>query len=180
MDRKSNYIGTHLVMDVTSYNREILKDEGMVSRYISNLIKLADMTCLVAPQTFKFPFDNEYKTFLEKLREEGTRSPLINERLNILDYNETEGSGVTGFGILAESHVAIHTFPEKEDPFMSVCLYSCKSFNTDKIIAYTNEYWEIKDNYIVVMQRHIGLPQQVETSEVHLDRSSKVISLVQK
>jgi len=178
MDRNSNFIGTHLVMDVTSYNRELLKDEGCVSKYITKLIKLADMTCLVAPQVFKFPFDNEYKVFLSKLREEGTSSPLINERLEILDYNETEGSGVTGFAILAESHAAVHTFPEKNDPFMSICLYSCKSFDPDKIIEYTNRCWEVKSNYIVVMQRHIGLPQMIEQKEVHLEPNKKVLKLV--
>ena len=178
MDRESNYIGTHLVMDITSYNRDLLRDEGKVSRFISELIKLADMTCLVAPQTFKFPFDSEYKTFLEKLREEGTFSPLIDERLELLDYNETEGSGVTGFGILCESHVAVHTFPEKHDPFMSVCLYSCKSFDADKIIEYANEYWRVKDNYVVIMQRHVGLPQQLEQRELHLKRNSKVVELI--
>lgn len=178
MNRESNYIGTHLVMDVTSYDGEALKDEGKVSRYISNLIKLADMTCLVAPQTFKFPFDNEYKTFLEKLRAEGTSSPLIDERLEMLDYNTREGSGVTGFGVLAESHVAVHTFPEKKEPFMSVCLYSCKSFDAEEIINYTNNYWHVKDNHTVVMQRHVGLPQQVEQKEFHLEKVNKVMELV--
>ena len=136
------------------------------------------MTCLVAPKTFKFPFDNEYKKFLERLREEGTTSPFIEEKLRALDYNASEGSGVTGIAVLAESHAAVHTFPEKEDPFMSVCLYSCKSFDADKIIEYTNKYWEVKDNHIVVMQRHIGLPQQIEQKEVHLKKNSKVIELV--
>jgi S-adenosylmethionine/arginine decarboxylase-like enzyme len=134
MDKESNYIGTHLVMDITTHNKEDLKDEGKVSHYLTELIRLADMTCLVNPQTFTFPFDNEYKRFLEKLREEGTISPLIQERLDILDYNKTEGSGVTGIAVLAESHTAIHTFPEKKDPFMSVCLYSCKSYDEEAII----------------------------------------------
>lgn len=178
MSKNSNYIGTHLVMDITSYNRGALRDEGKVNTYLSDLIRLADMTCLVAPQTFKFPFDNEYKKFLERLREEGTTSPLIEEKLRALDYNASEGSGVTGIAVLAESHTAVHTFPEKDDPFMSVCLYSCKSFDADKIIEYTNKYWEVKDNHIVVMQRHIGLPQQIEQKEVHLKKNSKVIELV--
>lgn len=178
MNKNDNYIGTHLVMDITSYNREALRDEGKVNTFLSDLIKLADMTCLVAPQTFKFPFDNEYKKFLEKLREEGTTSPLIEEKLAMLDYNETEGSGITGIAVLCESHAAVHTFPEKDDPFMSVCLYSCKSFDADKIIKYTNKYWEIKDNHIVVMQRHIGLPQQIEQKEIHLKKNNKIIELV--
>lgn len=161
MKVKDDYIGTHLVMDITSYNADLLRDEGMVSKYITNVIKIADMTCLVAPQTFKFPFDNEYKKFLEKLREEGTITPLIQERLNILDYNETEGSGVTGFAILCESHVAAHTFPEKKDPFMSVCLYSCKRYDPQEVIGYTNSYWDVKENHIVIMDRFVGKPQVV-------------------
>lgn len=179
MDRKENksYIGTHLVMDVTSYNRGILRDEGRVSRYLSKLIKLADMTCLVAPQTFKFPFDSEYKKFLEKLREEGTMSPLIEEKLNLLDYNETDGSGVTGIAVLCESHVAIHTFPEKETPFMSICLYSCNSFNTQAIIEYTNKYWEVKENHNVVIERFIGAPQQITQNSMTLAKK-KILELV--
>lgn len=168
MSKKDNYIGTHLVMDITSYDREALRDEGKVNQYLTELIRLADMTCLVAPQTFKFPFDNEYKKFLEKLRKEGTTSPLIEERLGILDYNKQEGSGVTGICVLCESHAAIHTFPEKEDPFMSVCLYSCKWFDANDIITYSNLYWKVKENHYVIMDRHIGEPQSIIQDHVSL------------
>ena len=174
MDRNSNYIGTHLVMDITSYNANLLRDEGKVSNYLSELIRLADMTCLVSPQVFKFPYDNEYKKFLEKLREEGTTSPLIDERLNILDYNETEGSGVTGICVLCESHAAIHTFPEKKDPFMSVCLYSCKSYDEEEIIKYTNKYWEVKENNAVIMHRYVGKPQEITTHQFKLPKLTLV------
>lgn len=170
LDRNSDYIGTHVVMDVTSYNAALLRDEGKVSQYLSDLIKLADMTCLVHPQTFKFPYDNEYKKFLEKLRAEGTMSPLIKERLDILEYNETEGSGITGFAILSESHTAVHTFPEKKDPFMSICLYSCKSYDEDKIIRYTNRYWDAKENNVVIMHRYVGRPQEITTQQFSLPK----------
>ena len=174
LDRNSDYIGTHLVMDITSYNAEALRDEGKVSTYLSRLIELADMTCLVQPQVFKFPYDNEYKKFLERLREEGTTSPLIEERLSILDYNKTEGSGVTGIAVLAESHAAIHTFPEKKDPFMSVCLYSCKSYDEMSIITYTNNYWDIKENNAVIMHRYVGRPQEITTHQFKLPKLSLV------
>ena len=174
MDRESDYIGTHLVMDVTSYNADLLSDEGKVSRYLSELIKMADMTCLVSPQVFKFPYDNEYKKFLEKLREEGTTSPLIAERLSILDYNETEGSGVTGIAVLCESHTAIHTFPEKKDPFLSICLYSCKSYDEESIIKFTNKYWDVKSNSVVVMHRYVGKPQEITRKEIKIPKLSLV------
>lgn len=168
MDRDGDYIGTHLVMDITSYNRELLKDQGKVADYLADLIKLADMTCLVNPQTFTFPYANEYMNFLEKLREEGTISPLIQERLDILDYNKKEGSGVTGFAVLCESHAAIHTFPEKKEPFTSVCLYSCKEYDTEKIINYTNEYWHVKSNNVVIMRRYVGKSQEINQLHYHL------------
>lgn len=168
MERDSSYIGTHLVMDITSYDADAMKDEGKICDYINQLIKLADMTCLVAPQTFKFPYDNEYKKFLERLRDEGTTSPLIEERLAVLDYNETEGSGVTGFAVLCESHVAVHTFPEKKDPFMSVCLYSCKPFDAEKIMVFSNSYWRVKENHVVVMDRYVGQDQKVTQKSYQL------------
>lgn len=174
MNKESNYIGTHLVMDITSYDGEAMKDEGMVSSYLAELIKMADMTCLVQPQVFKFPYDNEYKKFLEKLREEGTTSPLIEERLEILDYNEHEGSGCTGIAVLCESHAAIHTFPEKKDPFMSVCLYSCKWYDASKIIKFTNKYWKVKENHTVVMNRYVGRPQEITTESFSIPRLSLV------
>lgn len=168
MNKKDNYIGTHLVMDITSWDRELLRDEGKVNQYLTELIRLADMTCLVAPQTFKFPFDNEYKKFLEKLRAEGTTSPLIEEKLKMLDYNEQEGSGITGIAVLSESHTAVHTFPEKDDPFMSVCLYSCKWFDANDIITYSNLYWNVKENHYVIMDRHIGEPQRIVQDHISL------------
>lgn len=174
MDRSSDYIGTHLVMDITTYEREPMKDEGKVSTYLSDLIKLADMTCLVHPQVFKFPYDNEYKKFLEKLREEGTTSPLIEERLGILDYNEAEGSGVTGTCILCESHAAVHTFPEKADPFTSICLYSCKWYDANEIIRFTNRYWNVKTNYAVIMNRYLGRPQEIETKSFNFSELTLV------
>lgn len=161
-------------MDITTYESEPLRDEGKVSTYLSELIRLADMTCLVHPQVFKFPYDNEYKKFLEKLREEGTTSPLIEERLGILDYNETIGSGVTGIAVLAESHTAIHTFPEKDDPFMSVCLYSCKWYDANEIIKYTNKYWDVKTNYTVTMNRYLGRPQEIETNSYKIPKLALV------
>ena len=50
--------------------------------------------------------------------------------------------------------------------------------NADKIIEYTNKYWEVKDNHVVIMQRHVGLPQQVEQKEFHLAKINKIVEMV--
>lgn len=46
-------------------------------------------------------------------------------------YKQFEPIGVTGFILLEESHVSIHTWPEHE--FAAVDIFSCKPFDAAKI-----------------------------------------------
>lgn len=43
-----------------------------------------------------------------------------------------EDWGVTGFIVIAESHISFHTFAEKN--FVTFDLYSCRSFNSDVVL----------------------------------------------
>ncbi len=47
-------------------------------------------------------------------------------------YNPT--SGISGFVIIGESHISIHTFIE--DKLATVEIYACKQFNIDDAIQY--------------------------------------------
>ena len=40
-----------------------------------------------------------------------------------------EDWGLSGFVLIAESHISIHTFPDKN--YVSVDIFSCKAFDTD-------------------------------------------------
>jgi S-adenosylmethionine decarboxylase len=40
--------------------------------------------------------------------------------------------GVSGFVLIAESHISIHTFPERG--YLNVDIFSCKAFDTDAAI----------------------------------------------
>ncbi|WP_299113796.1 adenosylmethionine decarboxylase [uncultured Winogradskyella sp.] len=59
----------------------------------------------------------------------------IVEELQLSKVNESfkqfEPIGVTGFILLEESHVSIHTWPEHE--FAAVDIFSCKPFDAKKI-----------------------------------------------
>lgn len=48
---------------------------------------------------------------------------------NVLEYNGPyeEDAGVSGFVIIAESHISIHTFPERQ--YVNIDIFSCKSFD---------------------------------------------------
>ena len=43
-----------------------------------------------------------------------------------------EDSGVSGFVIIAESHISIHTFPYRD--YVNVDIFSCKSFKNEKAL----------------------------------------------
>ena len=47
-----------------------------------------------------------------------------------------EDKGITGFVVIAESHISIHTFPEKHYAFIDV--FSCKDFDYESAAKYLN------------------------------------------
>ena len=53
----------------------------------------------------------------------------------VLEYNGpvAEDAGVSGFVIIAESHISIHTFPLRN--YVNIDLFSCKSFDADQAVA---------------------------------------------
>ncbi len=59
----------------------------------------------------------------------------------IIKYNskDKEESGITGFVILAESHISIHTYPLKN--FASIDIYSCNEFEFEVLIKYIQEFF---------------------------------------
>lgn len=48
--------------------------------------------------------------------------------------NRKDPGGYSGFVMIQESHISIHTFPKRR--FVSIDLYSCKKFKTAPVIAY--------------------------------------------
>ncbi len=51
-------------------------------------------------------------------------------------------AGITGFLLLGESHISIHTWPEHA--YVSLDVYSCTEFDSDSLTSYVHEYWEPK------------------------------------
>jgi S-adenosylmethionine decarboxylase len=47
-----------------------------------------------------------------------------------------EDWGVSGIVLIAESHISIHSFPDKG--FVTLDIFSCKDFDVDKAIEYFN------------------------------------------
>jgi len=50
--------------------------------------------------------------------------------------------GLSGFIMLYESHISLHTWPEKG--YLAMDVYSCKDFNDKEIVKYLKKYWRYK------------------------------------
>ena len=59
--------------------------------------------------------------------------------------------GITGFVVVEESAIMIHTFPESA--FISFDLYSCKDFDADLVIDYVKKAFKIAQTEITKLDR---------------------------
>ncbi len=60
-------------------------------------------------------------------------------------------SGVSGLVVIAESHIALHTFPELD--YFTMDIFSCKNFDHEKAIAYIRDAFDVKEMDRMLVQR---------------------------
>ncbi|PYE52841.1 S-adenosylmethionine decarboxylase [Deinococcus yavapaiensis KR-236] len=103
--------GPHLMIDGYHASSEKLDDVELIRKVLDELPVEMEMTKILPP--------------------------------HVQRYNGTtpEDSGVTGVVIIAESHIAIHTFPQRG--FLSVDVFSCKEFDVQKALNYLIEHFEM-------------------------------------
>jgi len=63
----------------------------------------------------------------------------------VLDYQapKPEDSGVSGFVIIAESHISIHTFPRKS--YVNIDIFSCLAFDYERALADATELFDLEE-----------------------------------
>jgi len=120
--------GPHLTLDLQNCNRKKLEDLDFIFQILDKLPGKIGMTKITAPYVFKY----------------------------------TEGIipddwGITGFVVIAESHISIHTYPSKNYVFMDV--FSCKEFDTNTAIKFITRAFEAKKADTHVVERGIGFPR---------------------
>ena len=68
-----------------------------------------------------------------------------------------EDRGITGIVIIAESHLSIHSFQEKNYTFIDI--FSCKDFDVYKAIEYTLELFKPTSFTKNIVERGIDFPR---------------------
>ncbi|MCY4366899.1 MAG: S-adenosylmethionine decarboxylase [Chloroflexi bacterium] len=72
---------------------------------------------------------------------------------NVLEYNgpKIEDAGVSGFVIIAESHISIHTFPYRN--YVNIDIFSCKSFDDDQATRDAKDLFGLSDTKTWLLDR---------------------------
>ena len=140
--KRSDFVGRHLIIDASTTNRRNLTSTDTVFTLLEALARNLDMTLVLPPIVFRYPFANsELATFCDdieiELKAKAKHMVANNQPVDLslapvrvmrefLRKRQMEDSGVTGMSIWAESHAAIHTWDE--DNYYAFDAFSCKDF----------------------------------------------------
>ena len=118
-------IGTNLLFDGISFDIHKLSDEKIGAKFVSYLADKIKMTRVDEPRIFKFP---------------------------VVEGEEI--SGYTSIILLAESHISIHTWPEKN--LFSIDIFSCSShFDPKKAEQEIIRFFNVKSYKSNIIRRVI-------------------------
>lgn len=99
------------MIDAYDCDEVLLNDVNHVTEFLKTLPKLIDMTIIMPPKVMN------YKAAIP------------------------EDDGITGFTVIAESHISIHTYPKRK--FFAFDCFSCKEFDIKKTIEYIVKYFNV-------------------------------------
>ena len=124
--------GPHLVLEGYGGSKKRLGDVGFLYRTLDEYPGVIGMTKIMPPHV------QQYLDKPEKLW------------------------GVSGFVIIAESHIAMHTFPERG--FLTLDIFSCKDFMIESAIDYVVGKFKIERYDHKVFNRGEDYPRDIRQS----------------
>lgn len=107
--------GKHLMLDMYGCSKEKLDSLDFIWDLLNKVPELIDMHKITQP--YVFTYENE---------------------------KYPDKYGISGVVIIAESHISIHTFPEKL--FATIDVYSCREFEDEKLTKFLINELEAKDH----------------------------------
>lgn len=111
----------HLVIDGHGGNIEKMQDMGLVYELLDHYPAKIGMTKIAPPYVFRYI---------------GTKP---------------EDWGITGVVLIAESHISIHTFPDRD--YICIDIFSCKDFDAENALHQINEWFELTEVESQVLER---------------------------
>lgn len=154
--------GRHLILDctLTEDSIPIVSSTEKMAEYLEKVTEITGMTLVIPPISMKFPFSGETNRLIQRLEEEGTTSPLIEEFKEHIRHRDNNQGGVSAITVWLESHASLHSWPL--DKYISIDLFSCKVFEYEDILNYTMDFMKLKTANIIVVDRNMDSPAQLK------------------
>ncbi len=122
--------GIHLMVDGYGAPREILKDAALLKQMLLDI-----------------PVEMGMHTISE---------PIVVE---VGPKNRKDPGGLSGFVLIAESHLSFHTFPDRG--FVTIDVYTCQNLlNTNKLISLFTETFKLKEVDSYTQRRGLKYPTE--------------------
>ena len=117
------HFGEHLMIDGYGGNEKLLNNKSLTIKALTELPQLLKMKVLNTPDVLYAP-----------------------------DNSKKDPGGWSGFVVIAESHISIHTFPKRR--FVSIDVYTCQNgLNVDRIKNYFREMYKLTELEVNFIKR---------------------------
>jgi S-adenosylmethionine decarboxylase len=120
----------HLVIDGFGADETKLQDLALVFDLLDNYPGAIGMTKIMPPYVFRYT---------------GVKP---------------EDWGVSGVVLIAESHISIHTFPDKN--YINIDVFSCKAFDAELAVQFMKDKFGITDANAHVLERGLEYPHEIQ------------------
>lgn len=138
--------GPHLILEAYGCPKDKLGDLKLVSQALDAYPEKLDMTKIMPPYVFTY---------------KGT---------------VPDDWGVSGIVLIAESHISIHTFPDKG--FVTLDIFSCREFDVDQAIEYFVSVFEPERYDKEVLMRGREFPRSPGRAGSIIEAERKRLAIV--
>lgn len=98
-------------------------------------------------------------TFLDELPEKiGMHKIITPYVINCKPNDKKDCGGISGFVMIAESHISIHTFPAKR--YLTMDVYSCSMFKEKPVLSIVKNMFKYREVETHIVKRGLKFPKE--------------------
>ena len=128
--RKTEQFGIHLMVDGYDAKKEKLESKESLLKMLNEIPALMGMHTISAPVV-----------------------------VEVGPMNRKDPGGLSGFVLIAESHLSFHTFPARG--FVTIDLYTCQNeLDTEKLISLFQKAFEFTEKDFWIQKRGVRYPSE--------------------
>ena len=113
----------HLLLDGYGTDSKKLQDEDLLYRFLEEYPAAIGMTKMIPPQVYTYR------------------------------GRKLEDWGLSGFVLIAESHISVHTFPDRH--YINIDIFSCKQFDAESSLRSVEEIFSLTEVKVWTLERGV-------------------------